>query len=355
MSYGPSQIVEITMADFIVREAHPDEYDQVGDVLEDAFTHGCWITEEYRQGLHTIAERAKSSRVWVAENPEHELVAAVLTPRKLSNGVATFNILGVAAKGRGHGLGHRLVEHAVAEAEAQGADCIAINSSPHMTFAHQLYYQHGFVRRPERETAVVDSGQRLYAFSRWIQEPKATTPKEKSVSTFATNALADDIHDLAQTIAGQHNVDSGDRQVGAQINRDLIEPLDQIAAQQTEALIRLFYARLGYYDYQLGTTNGFLEGPEPTRNDAQLFALLVLFDLRLRQHFGWGAASIRDYPDLWSYALRLADEQGFLTEELKERIGLVRDPYETTPTSPNLTTGLGHNDLVAAWSTPVKA
>ena len=160
--------------DDLLRLADPSEYGAYGEMLDDAFTTGCWVTEEYRAGLHQIARRAKSSFVWVVEQlSSHELVAGILTPHpdEIRGGISTFNILGVATAGRGLGLGHKLVEHAIAQARYNGAESLSINSSPHMTHAHRLYYQHGFVRRIERETKVVDRGQRLFSFELRLTPP----------------------------------------------------------------------------------------------------------------------------------------------------------------------------------------
>lgn len=338
------------MTSVLLREADPTEFGAVGDVLEEAFTNGCWITEEYRQGLHRIAERAESSHVWVIENSNHDLVAAVLTPRQLTGDVSTFNILGVSPQGRGHGLGHLLVDHAIEQAAALGARTIEINSSPHMTFAHRLYYDHGFVRRPEQETAVVDSGQRLFAFSLRLEQPESTPIVTASARDY-------NINEVIEIVSAASGIDTAApfSPVAEEIKRDLLDALPIIAneddPQDKEAIIRLFYARLGFLDFQLSKTGAYLYGDTPGPEDALLFAVLVTFDLRWREHCGWGAASIRDYPHLWTYARRLAD-QGFLSDGLRQLIGLVNDPTEVTSPGPRLTTGNGHNDLVAAWSVP---
>ena len=104
--------------------------------------------------------------MWVVADGEG-ILAVVLTPRPdvHTDTSYTFNILGVHPRGRGLNLGWKLVEHVVELAVAAGYRDIEIHSSPQMTAAHQLYVRYGFVRRPERETGVVDSGQRLYVFT----------------------------------------------------------------------------------------------------------------------------------------------------------------------------------------------
>ncbi|MFR0573819.1 GNAT family N-acetyltransferase [Bifidobacterium boum] len=153
---------------FTLRLAAPDEYDAVGDTLEDAFTDGCWVTEEYKQGLHAIEQRARTSDVWVIVNHHNDVVAAVLTPKPeyVEGERYTFNVLGVGSAGRGHGLGKALVRHALAVAHAYGYRTVELHSSPQMTYAHRLYYSFGFHRRPDWETIIVDRGQRLLSFTR---------------------------------------------------------------------------------------------------------------------------------------------------------------------------------------------
>ncbi len=154
-----------------MRLAHPEEYSEVGRVLQEAFSTGCWVTPWYHEHLADIAGRAESSHVWVVVDGEG-VVGVVLTPRPdvYTEDSYTFNILGVHPRGRGLNLGWRLVDHVIDLAVAAGYRDIEIRSSPQMTAAHQLYLRHGFVRRPERETGVVDSGQRLYVFTHRLQQ-----------------------------------------------------------------------------------------------------------------------------------------------------------------------------------------
>lgn len=170
-----------------MRLAHPEEYPEVGRVLQEAFSTGCWVTPWYYEHLAYISERAESSHVWVVADPEG-ILGVVLTPRPdvHTDEKYTFNILGVHPRGRGLNLGWTLVHHVVSLAREGGFRDIEIHSSPQMTAAHQLYLRYGFVRRPERETGVVDSGQRLYVFSYRIPElsrpPHPVSPQENLVS-----------------------------------------------------------------------------------------------------------------------------------------------------------------------------
>jgi len=153
---------------FLLRLADPSEYDAVGETLYEAFTDGCWVTEEYGHGLRRIRERAETADVWVIVDGEQHIVAAVLTPKPdfYHEENYTFNVLGVGPCGRGHGFGRILVHQALAVAKAYGYRTVELHSSPQMVYAHQLYYSCGFHRRPDWETIIVDSGQRLLSFTR---------------------------------------------------------------------------------------------------------------------------------------------------------------------------------------------
>lgn len=156
----------------VLRLARSSEFDEVGRVLQAAFSTGCWVTPGYREHLAGIAARSATAHVWVVADDEGVL-GAVLTPKPQyhRDRLFTFNILGVGGRGRGLSLGLRLVDHSVQLARAFGFPGLEIRSSPQMTAAHALYYRYGFVRRIDWETAVVDSGQRLFAFTYRFPEP----------------------------------------------------------------------------------------------------------------------------------------------------------------------------------------
>ncbi len=172
----------------VLRLAEPQEYAEVGRVLQAAFTRDFAVTEWYLEHLAQIAERSRTSHVWVVAGADG-ILGAVLTPKPQyhRDGAFTFNILGVGPRGRGLDLGRALVGHCVALARALGYRLVAIHSGPQMIAAHRLYVRYGFVRRPERETAVVDGGQRLLVFTYRIIDPvpRPLIPAEEPPSRWA--------------------------------------------------------------------------------------------------------------------------------------------------------------------------
>ncbi|MGO1593605.1 MAG: hypothetical protein ACTHW1_04900 [Ancrocorticia sp.] len=92
-------------------------------------------------------------------------------------------------------------------------------------------------------------------------------------------------------------------------------------------------------DYELRDPDAYVAGTEPTLVDIQLFSVLALFDQGIRREFGWGAASVRDYPYVWRYARKLAQRHGLLTQSEKQWIGL---------------DGAGADGTNAAWDIPYR-
>lgn len=164
----PQSLLQWDLGDgFTLRLAEPGEYEAVGDALFAAFHDGCWVTDFYGKGLKRIAQRAETAHVWGIFDAAGTVQAAVLTPKPEDHHEAnyTFNILGVAPWGRGHGFGRTLVRHSLDIARAYGYRTVELHSSPQMTAAHRLYYACGFHRRPDWETIIVDRGQRLLTFT----------------------------------------------------------------------------------------------------------------------------------------------------------------------------------------------
>ena len=129
-----------------------------------AYSHDYDISDGYRQSLRAVAARAAEHEVWVAADRQTgELLGSVVTPRPGGHvselgrpGELDFRLLAVAPSARRRGIGRLLVEHVIALAAERGAARVVMNSGPHMTGAHQLYYSMGFTRLTERETRIVD-------------------------------------------------------------------------------------------------------------------------------------------------------------------------------------------------------
>ena len=95
-------------------------------------------------------------------------------------------------------------------------------------------------------------------------------------------------------------------------------------AQTHAVLRRVFYARLGWLDHIL-TSSEYLLGDTFTDADAHLFGVLLTFDIGYRPAFPTPDALISDYPHLWEYARRIYHQSELVTEQDKIDLGLLTD------------------------------
>ena len=155
-----------------IRRAQSAQYDEVGNVLFDAFSASGKVSPEYERRVRAIDERSASEEVWVASTRSGQIVGASLTPKPghIEDGFFAFNTIGVLPQARGRGVGRSFVQHATDLAAYYGFDALLIHSGPDMKPAHRLYYHFGFRRRIDWETVVVDDGQRLLVLTYRIHQ-----------------------------------------------------------------------------------------------------------------------------------------------------------------------------------------
>ncbi|MCH9275481.1 GNAT family N-acetyltransferase [Bifidobacterium amazonense] len=156
----------------VIREALPDEYPAVGDLLYRAYSSVIDVSERYERDMRDVAGHARAWHIWVAEDVRAgRLVGAVLTPLSafgpedqlwhFHSGERMFRLLAVDPQARRRGLGHRLVDFAVERIGALGFSVVGINSGLNLTQAVHLYLRYGFVRHPERERMLYGPGRVL--------------------------------------------------------------------------------------------------------------------------------------------------------------------------------------------------
>ncbi|HEY0188869.1 MAG TPA: GNAT family N-acetyltransferase [Cellulomonas sp.] len=173
-------------AGITVRAAVPADHDAIARTLLSAFTATFTITDWYRDNLSRVAEHAVDHEWWVAVDADGAVLGALMTPRDLDPGTELgFRLLGVHPQARGRGAAVALVEHVIGLARERGHHRLGIWSGPQMGAAHRLYERLGFARVPERETRVVDGGQRLLAFVLDL-DPDPADPAPSRPSTVAS-------------------------------------------------------------------------------------------------------------------------------------------------------------------------
>ncbi|MFB6724418.1 GNAT family N-acetyltransferase [Kribbella sp. NPDC056345] len=153
-----------------IRQARPDEYDAVGDLTVDAYTHDGFVRGEYAMTLRAAADRAAKAELWVAADSDGLLGTVTYCPpgsvyREIGlEHEGEFRMLGVAGRARGLGIGTALTSHCIERTRELGLPRIVLSSAVAMTTAHRIYERLGFTRLPERDWAPIP-GLDLYAFS----------------------------------------------------------------------------------------------------------------------------------------------------------------------------------------------
>ncbi|MFB7891878.1 GNAT family N-acetyltransferase [Microbacterium sp. NPDC056044] len=158
-----------------IRPVRPEEYARAGDVTAQAYLASYdGLTDEYVASMRDVAARASDGDVWIAVEPDGEILGTVWVARPgrpLSEmaqpGETDFRQLAVAPAARGRGVGEALTRHVLDLARERGSHRVVMNSGAEMTGAHALYVKLGFVRLSEREGLVeVQPGRwiELYAF-----------------------------------------------------------------------------------------------------------------------------------------------------------------------------------------------
>ena len=155
---------------FDIRLAVPAEYDAVGDLTVEAYSHDGFVRGDYAMTLRAAADRAARAELWVAADPSGLLGTVTYCPvgsvyREIGlDDEGEFRMLGVAGRARGLGVGTALTERCIERTREFGHRRIVMSSAAYMTTAHRIYERLGFVRLPERDWAPIP-GVDLYAFA----------------------------------------------------------------------------------------------------------------------------------------------------------------------------------------------
>ncbi|MFD7157484.1 GNAT family N-acetyltransferase [Kribbella sp. NPDC059898] len=155
---------------FDIRPADPSEYDAVGELTVEAYSHDGFVRGEYAMTLRAAADRAAKAELWVAADSSGLLGTVTYCPvgsvyREIGqDDEGEFRMLGVAGRARGLGIGTALTQRCIDRTRELGQRRIVMSSATYMTTAHRLYERLGFHRLPERDWAPIP-GVDLYAFA----------------------------------------------------------------------------------------------------------------------------------------------------------------------------------------------
>jgi ribosomal protein S18 acetylase RimI-like enzyme len=141
-----------------IREARPDEYEAVGELVVGAYrTLGDAGDEFYESQLRDVTSRSVDSQVLVAELRGRIVgtVSFVRGPGSLAEvddpDAATIRMLGVAPEARGRGIGEALVRECIDRAHAAQRNRVRLDTRTSMMGAQRLYERLGFRRNPAHD------------------------------------------------------------------------------------------------------------------------------------------------------------------------------------------------------------
>jgi GNAT superfamily N-acetyltransferase len=141
-----------------IREARPDEYDQVGDVVVRAYEpFGEPDDEGWQEHLaltRQVADRAQRTVVLAAVEDGRVLGSATIEldgvigddDHEVAPGWAYLRMVGVDPDAQGRGVGRALVQDVIDRVRAAGRQHLGLRTAPPMHVAHAMYESFGFVR-----------------------------------------------------------------------------------------------------------------------------------------------------------------------------------------------------------------
>ena len=141
-----------------VREARPEEYAQVGDVVALAYEPFGSPDDEGWIGhlslVRDVADRAQRTVVLAAVEGGRVLGSATIElfgvigddDRELPPDWAFLRMVGVDPAAQGRGVGRALVEDVIRRSREAGKRNLGLRTTPQMQVAHRMYESLGFVR-----------------------------------------------------------------------------------------------------------------------------------------------------------------------------------------------------------------
>src|SRR5919201_7054188 len=143
-----------------IREARPEEYERVGDVVVAAYSPYGRPDDEGWQGhlelVRQVADRAQRTVVLAAVENGRVIGSATIElfdvigddDKELPPDMAFLRMVGVAPDAQSHGGGRAMVEDVVRRVKVAGKRTLALRTTPQMERAHRLYESMGFARDP---------------------------------------------------------------------------------------------------------------------------------------------------------------------------------------------------------------
>jgi ribosomal protein S18 acetylase RimI-like enzyme len=143
---------------FSVREARPEEFGALAEVLAAAYAVYPETDGAYLEELRDVARRAETCTILAAVDEDGRILrGATYVPgpgpfaESELEGEAGIRMLAVAPDHQGRGIGRALTVACIERARADERTRIVLLTLPSMTAAHRMYGRLGFRRAPGRD------------------------------------------------------------------------------------------------------------------------------------------------------------------------------------------------------------
>lgn len=150
------------MSDVTIRQARPDELDEVGRLTLAAYQAAGYfeggVEDDYAGQLANAADRAEHGEVLVAVRADGEIVGSLTVVQPDSRysevsrpGELEFRMLAVVPTAQGEGVGEALTRAVLEQAVELGLARVVLCTMRSMQGPQRLYRRIGFVREPARD------------------------------------------------------------------------------------------------------------------------------------------------------------------------------------------------------------
>ena len=133
------------------------------------------------------------------------------------------------------------------------------------------------------------------------------------------------------------------RRLGSDVNNGVYKAGFATAQDAYEAAYDRLFARLDALEERLADSRRYLMGDRLTEADIRLFTTLVRFDAVYHNHFKCNRNKLTEMPNLWAYARRLFQTDGFGStvdfDQIKRHYYTTHDainPTRVVPKGPDL-------------------
>lgn len=173
---------------FTVRNAHPSEFEEIGKLMVDVYSHLDGFPKPHEQPhyyklLANVGEflTKPETEILIAVSPEEKIAGAVVYFGDIkyygSGGSATlelntsgFRLLAVDPAGRGQGVGKMLVNECIGKAKSKNQKQVILHTTMAMQTAWKMYEQIGFKRSEDLDFMQGDL--HVFGFRLLLQDPK---------------------------------------------------------------------------------------------------------------------------------------------------------------------------------------